>query len=612
MCGISGYLGFNSAFSYIIKGLLMLQNRGYDSAGICTVNKTNKFVIHKYASTKTLTALDLLPKYESEHNGNISGIGHTRWATHGAKTDANAHPHIDYTGKISVVHNGIIENFYDLKKHLEENNIKLQSQTDTEVIANLISIHYQECNHMEEAIVKTTNMLKGTWGLVVMCADKPDNLYCARHGSPLLIGFGGDFLMVASEQTGFAGFVNNYVCLENNDIVVLRRRKDKITFEKMKTYDLRDITVTDLKDSPEPFPHWTIKEIEEQYEAAIRAISLGGRLLSYDKVMLGGLHENIDDLMKLDHIIILGCGTSFHAGLFGINYFKNICDFTTVQLFNGAEFSHYDIPKKGNTGIILLSQSGETKDLYRCIAIGKEHNLFMMGIVNVVDSMIAREVHCGIYLNAGREVGVASTKCFTSQLIVLCMTAVFFAQIKGINSNKRKHYLKGLHQIAQDIRNTINNSHEICKEVANFLAEKEHCFVLGKDKYRAIAKEGSLKMKEIGYIHAEPYGLLSLRHGPYSLIEDDTPILILAPDNQDFQTVTSVIEEINSRKASIIVITDSTKKIPHSRYTIKVSANTAFKGLLLNIPMQLISYYMALAKGHNPDFPKHLAKCVSV
>lgn len=612
MCGISGYLGFDPAFKYIMDGLIMLQNRGYDSAGICTLNAKGNVVLDKVASTAKTRALDIFDKFKENHSKNTIGIGHTRWATHGAKTDENAHPHLDYTGKIALVHNGTIDNFYDLKKKLTKLGIKLKSQTDTEIIVNLISLHYQEIGHMEEAIAATTEELEGTWGLVVLCKDKPDNLYCARRGSSLLIGFGGNFLMVASEQAGFSGYVNNYTCLEDNDIVVLKRRGDKVTIEKGTKYQVRDITIKDLKLTPYPFPHWTIKEIYEQYEASIRAISLGGRLLSHDKVKLGGLNEHLSELKELDNLILLGCGTSFHAGLFAINYFKRLCNFNTVQLFNGAEFSMYDVPKKGNTGLILLSQSGETKDLYRCVKIGKENDLFMIGVINVVDSLIAKKVNCGTYLNAGREVGVASTKCFTSQLIVLCMISVYFAQIHNINKHKRQFYLKGLHQISMDIKATIKSSEEMCKVVAKFLAGKAHCFILGKNIYRAIAKEGSLKIKEIGYLHAEPYGMQSLRHGPYSLIETGTPIILLVPDDEDFNSICGIIEEVTSRGAVVIAITDSTKKIPHAKYIIRVVRNEAFSGILLNIPMQLVSYYMSIEKGFNCDYPRNLCKSVTI
>lgn len=614
MCGISGFLGSDDAFSYIIKGLIMLQNRGYDSAGICTVNSHNKMVINKFASTDTESSIDMLEQYENDHETNCIGMGHTRWATHGAKIDINSHPHLDHTEKIAVVHNGIIENYYTLKRELEQIGIIFKSQTDTEVIVNLISIYYSEYGHMEEAINKAVSRLEGTWGLVIMCTDKPNNLYCARHGSPLLIGFGGEFLMVASEQSGFAGFVTNYVCLENGDVVVLRKdtNTNKVMFEQMNTYDVKNITIIDSQLSPDPYPHWTIKEINEQYDAAVRAISLGGRLLDSESVKLGGLQNNTKDLLKLDHLILLGCGTSLHSGFHAVHFFKDLCDFSTVQVFDGAEFDEGDIPKHGNTGLVFLSQSGETKDLRGCVNIGKHNNLFMIGVINVVDSLIAREVDCGVYLNAGREVAVASTKAFTSQVIILSLIAIFFAQIKGINKQKRKSYIKCLHQLPQNLKKIISDCDQECRNVANYLSSINSCFVLGKNQYKSIGMEGSLKMKEIGYIHTESYGMQSLRHGPYSLLEPGTPVMFMLPDDEHMQSTQSVIEEVHSRNAENIVITNKKDAINHCKFTIVVPTNDKLQGLLLNIPMQLIAYYMAIKKGHNPDKPRNLAKVVTV
>jgi len=612
MCGISGFLGNKEAFTNILKGLLLLQNRGYDSAGICTIAKGDNLVLTKYASKKTQTALDILPADQAVHNGNTTGIGHTRWATHGAKTDLNSHPHIDHTNKIALAHNGIIENYYDLKQELIDTGIEFKSQTDTEVIVNLISFYYQQHGHIEEAIVEATSRLQGTWGLVAICTDKPDNLYCARHGSPLLIGFGGDFMMVASEQTGFAGYVNNYICLDDGDVVVLKRRDDKIFFEKKEKYKIKDVTIKDITLTPEPYDHWTIKEINEQYDSSIRAISLGGRLIDDNKVKLGGLQQNINTLKEIDHLILLGCGTSLHSGLHALHYFKDLCDFCTVQAFDGAEFNCMDIPKVGSSALIFLSQSGETKDLYRCIEIGKDNDLFMIGVVNTVDSLIAREVDCGCYLHAGREVGVASTKAFTSQVIVLSIIAIWFSQIKESNLNKRKRYLKDLHQLPQAIRRTIQHTTEQCKEIAKYLFDKTDCYILGKSHMIPIAMEGTLKLKEIGYIHCEACGGNSLRHGPYALLEKGTPVMFINPDDSNFSSMCNTIEEVNSREADPICITNTNKDILHSKFTVIVENNETYKGILHNIPMQLISYYLALEKGHNPDFPRNLAKCVSV
>ena len=614
MCGISGYLGTKEAFTYILKCLKMLENRGYDSAGICTLNNKNEYILHKFASRDNkIFALSLLEDYKEEHNNNLTGIGHTRWATHGAKTDINSHPHVDNSGKFILVHNGIIENFYTLKKELKkEHNIVFKSETDTEVIVNLINIYYEKLGHVEEAIIETTNRLEGTWGLAVLCTDKPDNLYCARHGSPLLIGFGGGFMMVSSEQSGFCNFVNNYICLENNDVVVIKRRKNKVTFEKKNSYQLRKITIKNASLTPDPYPYWTIKEIYEQYDSTIRAISMGARLKSNQSVQLGGLNENKNILKTINNLILLGCGTSYHSGLHAMNYFLELSDFNTVQCFDGAEFYEKHIPKFGKTALVLLSQSGETRDLHRCIRIGREKDLFMIGVINVVDSQIARDVNCGAYLNAGREVGVASTKSFTSQLVVLSMMAIWFAQIKNINLMKRKEYIKNLRQLPTQIKKTILNTEQICKKIAKYLVPKHDLFILGKESCESIAKEGALKIKEVSYINAQGYGGNSLRHGPYAIIKKGTPIIFITPNDEHVSHMKNTIQETHSRGADNICITDSNELIHKTKFTIRVEPNNTFKGLLHNIPMQLIAYYVAIEKGHSPDKIINLSKVVSV
>jgi glucosamine--fructose-6-phosphate aminotransferase (isomerizing) len=629
MCGIFGFLGFENCFKYGIHGLRQLQNRGYDSAGCCAIGPNaslpfssaelkGTFVMRKYATTKSVDSIDALDKTEPDFCGLTNGIFHTRWATHGAKTDINAHPHMDYTGRIALVHNGIIENYYELKMELESMGIKFISETDTEVIVNLVSIYYDQSidengvKHMEGALMMAISRLQGTWALVVLCEDKPDNMYCARHGSPLLVGFGGSYIMVTSEQAGFGKYVNNYVCLNNGDITVIRRRCNKIKFDNIDNYILRNVTVKSNELTPEPFLHWTIKEIYEQYEASIRAISFGGRIIENDRVRLGGpmMHESV--LKNIDHLILLGCGTSLNAGQHSINFFNDLCEFTTVHAFDGSEFIKEDIPKRGKTCAVFLSQSGETKDLYRCIKICRDNNVFTIGIINVVDSLIAREVDCGCYLNAGREVGVASTKAFTSQVILLSMLAIFFAQINDLNKTKREHYIKALRQLPTDIKRTIQSSDETCKTIASYLILQKDLFVLGKGSMISVASEGALKTKEIGYIHSEAYGGNALRHGPYAVIENGTPIIFLNPNDQNFALMNNTVEEVKSRDAYPIVISDSQEISRHAMRKIIVPFNGIYKGILHNIPMQLIAYYMAIGKEHNPDMPKNLSKCVSV
>ena len=609
MCGIIALLSLsnNNVIDILLAGLKQLQNRGYDSAGVCTMNK--EFSMLKYAST---SKLDSIKQLENEKlnilNSNI-GIAHTRWATHGAKTNENSHPHISYDNKISLVHNGIIENYSELKIMLQNEGIEFKSHTDTEVIVNLLAFNNKDSDNFVDTIKKTLKMMSGTWGLAIMDLDNPDKLFCVRHGSPLLVGQMDDMVIVSSEQSGFHGLVNNYFILDSNDICIITKNDNKIHIDTNKKYDLYDTLSTNFDLSPTPYPYWTIKEINEQFDASLRAISLGGRLLEDDKVNLGGLEENKEVLTRIDNLIFLACGTSYHAALYGIHYFKDLCNFNTIQIVDGAEFTEKDIPKFGNTALVMLSQSGETKDLHRCIDIGKDNDLFIIGVINVVDSMIARESNCGCYLNAGREVGVASTKSFTNQVILLSMMAVWFSQIHDKNSNKRRNYIECLRKLPYDIKKTIESSNEN-KDMMVDLLNKPSLFVLGKGKGEAIAREGALKIKEITYIHAEGYSGSALKHGPFALLDENLPVILIAPLNEHYAKMNNAYEEIKSRYAPILFITDDDKCSYENK--VIVPNNKIFCDLLSVIPLQIAEYYLSIERGLNPDLPKNLAKCVTV
>jgi len=614
MCGIIGFLGTIDGFDHAINGLEQLQNRGYDSSGYCGITN-NQLECVKYTSTKSEPAVQ---KIKKERNSFNTMIAHNRWKTHGSANDINAHPHIDYKNRIALVHNGIIENYFELKTELEEKGISFRSQTDSEVIVNLISYYYdQTCDsqgvkHMEEAIMKAMDRLEGTWALVIISIDKPDNLYCARHGSPLLIGFGNQFIMVASEQAGFCNNVSNYLCLDNNDVTVIRRRNNKVKFENLKNYLLRPITTKNNELTPDPYPYWTIKEINEQYDSAIRAISFGGRLLDDNCVRLGGPEQHIDELKGIDHLILLGCGTSYHSAKHSVHYFHDLGNFITVQAIDATEFTTSLIPRNGNTAVIFISQSGESRDLHRCIQMVRDKQCFTIGVVNVVDSQIARDVDCGCYLNSGREVGVASTKAFTNQVIVLSMLAIFFAQIHNINNEKRKFYIKNLRQLPIQILATIQNSEENSKKIADFLFTQQQCFILGKGQMVSIAEEGALKIKEIGYLNTQGMPLLMMRHGCYAIIEQDTPVIFINPNDSNYIFVNNTIEEVVSRDGLSISISDTEDVSKHAKHKIVVPENEIYKGILHVIPLQLIAYYLAVKKGHNPDIPKGLSKTLSV
>jgi len=609
MCGIIAFLGYIYGIDKLFEGLLILQNRGYDSAGISSVIG-NEFLLHKYATTKNKTAFELLKPHLNEHKHSFNCSGHSRWSCVGSQKDSNSHPHIDYTNKFSVVHNGIIENYAILKRELLDLGIDFRSETDTEVIVNFIGYYYSKNNTVKESIEKTINRLEGTWGLVIQCSDEPDKLFCARHGSPLLIGFSSNYVMVASEQSGFSRHVKNYISLNNHDVIELEKDNGNIKFTQKDNYDLREVSVEKCLLTPDPYPHWTLKEIHEQFESSIRAMGMGGRILDNKNVKLGGLDSHFEDLINIDNLIILGCGTSYHAGLHSLGLFKRISGFNTVQIFDGAEFDNYDIPKNGKTGLVFLSQSGETRDLHRCVDIGKDNNLIMIGIINVVDSMIARDVHCGVYLNAGKEVGVASTKCFTSQVIILNMIACWFSQFRSINEVKRMEVISGLRTLPYDIKHVIEKSNDQCIDVAKYLMDHESIFLLGRGPNKAIAMEGGLKIKEIGYVNSNGCSTASLKHGPYALLGDKFPVIMLLPKGPMYGRNNSVGDELKARKAFVIAISDRELEDKYD-IRIKVPENKIFYGIISNVCLQLIAYHLAVLKGNTLDTPKNLAKTVT-
>ena len=615
MCGIFGILTINrdNVIDLIIRGLGQLQNRGYDSAGLC-VYRNNAFYVHKYASTSEINAIDkLLIEDFSEHGEDLYvGIGHNRWATHGIKSDVNAHPHLSNNKQFVIVHNGIIENYCELKKMLINEGFMFLSQTDTEVIVNLIEYNYRLLNDIYECIKRTIDELRGTYGLIIQTTLEPNKLYCVRNGSPLLIGQNEDRIIITSEQSGFCNMVNNYITLSNDDICIIDRTETNINVTTKHIYLKKSINTINSDLTPSPYPHWTIKEIFEQPDVALNSINKGGRIKNKSEVKLGGLEQHSELLKNVNNIIILGCGTSYFAGLYGMHYFKKLCNFNTVQTFDGAEFNNCDIPKIGNTAFILLSQSGETKDLHRCIEIAKNNNIITIGIINVVDSLIAREVDCGIYCNAGKEVGVASTKAFTSQVVCLSMSAIWFAKMHNMNEEKRIKMIADLRNLSNDIKMTL----ECCNDVIQNVSRKikaSSMFLLGKGSDECIAKEGSLKIKEISYIHSEGYSSSSLKHGPFALLDENFPVVILNLDQSQSSKTINCYQEVKSRNAPIIFITNNSNvDFEDASDVIFVPENKTYSSLLGIIPLQLLAYYLSVNKGINPDKPKNLAKVVTV
>jgi glucosamine--fructose-6-phosphate aminotransferase (isomerizing) len=615
MCGIIGYLGNESFIDPILNGLRLLINRGYDSVGISTINN-NKINTIKYAN---INAIDIIQEELNQSNQNSIGIGHTRWATHGAKTNINAHPHHDNKNRISLVHNGIIENYAELKQELLKEGYIFKSQTDTEVIAILIGKYLDEGLSMLESIEKTVSILSGTWALVIINRENPNKIWITRNGSPLLLGIEDNYIIVASEQIAFGNRIKNYIVLDNHDIFEIERNEktEKIKFNRdIRKYVLKTKIEQGLIEThPTGFDHWMIKEIYEQPEAIRRAINNGGRIKDENSVKLGGFDTHQQDLSNITNLILLGCGTSFHAGLWSLPFFKNIGLFDTVSIYDGAEFTINDINNYGKTGIIFLSQSGETKDLHRCLSIIQEKpNIITIGIVNVVDSMIARETDCGVYLNAGREVAVASTKSFTNQCLILGLVVIWFSQIKGKCSVRRSHMIKDIFNLSYQMETAIED--KISENLSNIVERwynKTSMFLLGKGYCEAIAREGALKIKEVAYIHAEGYSSSALKHGPFALIEDGLPIIIIDIGKENREKNQNALEEVKSRGADIWLITDN-MNIPedNSYFLTQIPENNTFGSLIASVIIQLLSYKLAIKRGYNPDYPRNLAKVVTV
>ena len=624
MCGIIGilmkptYRTSEQIVEHIETGLQRLQNRGYDSCGVGLLNG-GETIIEKYASTDTSNSLSLLSARLAERKepswSLSSGIGHNRWATHGSKTDENAHPHLSYDQRFMVVHNGIIENCETLKANLPPH--PYLSETDTEVVAHLLSHHYEATKNTLESIRRTIREIKGTYGLVIVNRDLPDHLYCVRNGSPLLVGASDTFAIVTSEQSGFGGSVNTYITLETDDICILSRDTGKISITTTGIYTSTDVTAPTTTPTPAPFPHWTLKEIHEQPSTIMNNINLGGRLLNDREVKLGGLETMAAELRTARHVILLGCGSSYNAALYGAAFMKQLCNFITVQAIDASELQPSDLPKTSDrVAVILISQSGETKDLHRCLAL--LHNTTLtVGIVNVVDSLLARDVDCGVYCNSGTEVGVASTKSFTSQVVCLSLVSLWFAQNQETNQSLRASVIKSLRNLSNDYARTLAQVDRQAKALSEtLLKDTRNMFILGKGCDKYIADESALKIKEISYIHTESYSASSLKHGPFALLDADFPVIIINCEDEHDDKITSCYHEVKARHSPQILIRTSTKTSTktntNTNNTIIVPKNKHYGALLALIPLQLMSYYLSINKGINPDTPKNLAKVVTV
>ena len=613
MCGIIAFLSQNQkAINYLLRGLTILQNRGYDSAGICTLSEKQKLVLAKYASFQKINALELLQQDSDIFKDHHLGIGHTRWATHGPKTDINAHPHTDSRQRLALVHNGIIENYKKHKQFLTQKGYQFKSETDTEVIAYLIGYHLDNGMEILDAIKKTIGQLEGTWGIAIIYQGTPHKIYLCKKGSPLLVGYEDNFIMVASEYAAISNYVNRYAILKDNEIITLSMENAS---QELINYEIKEVSQNDqIEMSPDPYPHWMIKEIEEQQHSSLRAMNMGGRFYDNYSVKLGGLNEHRDELLEIKHLLIVACGTSYHAGLLGAKFFRLLECFISVQVIDASEFDKDDIPNDTGIGMLVLSQSGETKDVHRAMQIGRKHNLFMIGIVNVVGSLITRETDCGVYLNAGREVAVASTKSFTSQVIVLVLIAIWFSQqqIQKFKT-KRGELIAELNNLPINFGKVFNSLDKVIDPgLIDYLSQKDHIFILGKNFAEPICYEAALKIKEISYIHAEGYPGGALKHGPFALLEKGTPIFICIFNDEHVAKMDIVAEEVKSRGAYVILVSDNPKYNDDLYHNfIQIPNNGYLTSLLGIVPFQYLCYKIGIQNGHNPDFPKNLAKCVT-
>jgi len=627
-CGIAGVVGKpaqgHDARDYLLEGLTVLKNRGYDSAGIATISNQNaKMFIAKHASDGDKADGIELVKNNSEHSkGHQIGIAHTRWATHGGKTDGNAHPHTDSSGKIAIVHNGTINNANALRKELRELGHIFTSQTDTEVIAKLIGYYYDtEKLSVGDATERALSRCDGTWGLCVMCTDNPDHLVVACNGSPLVIGIADDRMFVASETSAFNRYTKSFISMKDGEIGVLYADGRNLDLSRKQKAPDQQVEL-----SPEPFPHWTLKELVEQPEAIARALGFGGRL-SDKGIILGGLDGNFDTVSRIKMLLISACGTSLNAAKYAEKLMKSLGSFDHVVALDAAEVDTKDFPIQGNpkaTGILVVSQSGETKDVQRVVKAGLENNITVMSVVNAVGSLIARTTKLGVYCHAGRENAVASTKAFTTQVTVLALIALWFRETKDkLAGVTRPSYnaiqLKdALMRLPITFGMTMKTRDE-CKRIAEGLNSKEHCFVLGKGYGEPVAYEGALKIKEMCYLHAEGYSGGALKHGPFALIENSTgkfgatPIILLIFDDEHAHHMRTAAEEVKARGAEVIIITDKPSLAEGlCDKPLVIPRNGPLTALGAVLPLQLIAYELAILRGINPDTPRNLAKAVTV
>jgi len=612
MCGIVGYVGRKKAGGILIEGLKRLEYRGYDSAGICVFHQ-GRLCLRKSPGRISVLAEQITG--DIGINTGTIGIAHTRWATHGEPNQANAHPHTDQTGRIAVVHNGIIENYATLKQFLQGKGRTFKSQTDTEVLAQLIGeFYYDGAESLEQAVLAALGEVSGTYGIAVIAADEPDKLVVARKGSPLIIGVGQEEYVVASDAAAILEHTANVVYLNDNELAVITR-------EGMRTLTLDNVPVSkevqQIEWSLEQIAkggheHFMLKEILEQGEAV--RMSLRGRLdLRERRIKLGGLGGCARELAKTRKLIITACGTAWHAGLVGEYLFEELAQIPT-EVEYASEFRYRNPIIEDGTTVIAISQSGETADTLAALREAKEKGALALGIVNVVGSTIARETDAGVYLHAGPEIGVASTKAFTCQLVVETLIALMLGRRRFMSQSLMERYLQALAEIPQKIEQVLEQADAV-RRIVQEVVDRDNWLFLGRGFNYPVALEGALKLKEISYIHAEGLPAAEMKHGPIALIHEGMPVVFVAPRCATYEKIIGNIEEVRARKGRIITIaTEGDERIGrYSDHVIYVpDCLVPLQPILTVIPLQLLAYYAAIARGCNVDKPRNLAKSVTV
>lgn len=618
MCGIVAYLGRKAAQPILVEGLKRLEYRGYDSAGVAVLDDGSIHV------TKTSGRISALEEILGDPRGcDTLGIGHTRWATHGQPNTINAHPHLDDTGKIAVVHNGIIENYATLRTWLQNEGFAFRSETDTEVIANLIGYIYanqgdaglaNDQNAFEWAVQQALRKLHGTFGLAIICSDFPDTLIGAKRGSPLILGVGNTEYILASDAAAIVEHTTQAIYMADNEMVLISpdgfhtKTIDNVTIAK----DLKQIEFSLEQIELGGFEHHMLKEIFEQPQSL--STCMGGRIDAHDgKIKLGGIRDYLRELTRARHVVFTACGTAFHAGLVGEFLLEHLARIP-VETEYASEFRYRNPIIEDGTIVIAISQSGETADTLAAVEQAKERGAMVLGVVNVVGSTIARTTDAGIYLHAGPEIGVASTKAFTAQVAVLSMLGIELGRRRHLGSDEATRHIAELAQIPEKIERILEQSDHI-REIAAANIDKENWLFLGRGFNYPVALEGALKLKEISYIHAEGLPAAEMKHGPIALIADGMPAVFIATAGPQYDKMMGNIQEVRARGGRVIVVaTEGDEYIDSvADHLITIpEAPELFQPMLTVIPLQLLAYHAAVLRGHDVDKPRNLAKSVTV